>query len=157
MSDTKFVDPRLQAREALFQKLHLSNFETMNYVGAIQSYVQETGHDIDSDNQDFIQLLRDYEVTKNLANLAQSQLEVLCERTDDILKRQTCALANCAQLCAAAIGALNHWRILYEIPADLRDNDTVTKTLKTNFQQNMRAWQHIVEDLSGVKEQFESC
>lgn len=156
MPDDKFVDPRLQAREALFQKLHVSIFETMGYANAIQSCVQETGHDIEADNPDFIQLLRDYEVTKNLATLEHSPLDALCKQTDIVLKHRTNALANCAQLCAAAIGALNHWRILYEIPADLRDNDTVTKTLKKNFQQNMRTWEYIVEDLTGTKKEFEN-
>jgi hypothetical protein len=157
MSDSKFVDPRLQAREKLFQKLHLSIFETMGYARTIQSYVEKNGHDIEPSNVDFIQLLRDYEVTKNLAPIAQSQLEPLCEKTDSILKQGTSALANCAQLCAAAISALNHWRILYEIPADLRENESVTKTLKDRFHANMRMWEHIVEDLSGIRNEFESC
>jgi hypothetical protein len=156
-SSEKFVDPRLQARERMFQTLHLSIFETMGYARTIQAYVQETGHDIESDNAEFIQLLRDYEVTKNLAPIDQSQLEPLCEKTDSILKNKANALANCAQLCAAAVSALNHWRILYEIPADLRDNDTVTKTLKDKFRHHMRTWEYIVEDLSGLKNEFESC
>ena len=33
MSDEKFVDPRLQAKEAVFQQLHLSTFDTMGYAG----------------------------------------------------------------------------------------------------------------------------
>ena len=154
MSDSKFVDPRLQARETLFQNLHLSTFETMGYANAIGLYVQEHGHDIEADNPEFLQLKRDYEVTKNLASIAQSQLEPLCDKTDAILKRTTNAFANCAQLCAAAIGALNHWRILYEIPADLRDNEIVTKEIKARFQQNMRTWEYIVQDLSDVEIQF---
>ncbi len=157
MFDTKFVDPRLQAREGLFQQLHLSIFETMGYARTIQTYVEETGHDIEPNNTEFIQLLRDYEVTKNISPIDQSQLEPLCEKTDNILNNRSNALANCAQLCAAAVSALNHWRILYEIPADLRDNDIVTKALKEKFHHNMRTWEHIVADLSGMKNEHESC
>lgn len=153
----KFVDPRLQAREGMFQTLHLSIFETMGYARAIQSYVEETGHDIEADNPEYIQLLRDYEVTKNLTPIDQSRLEPFCKTTDDILRSKSKALANCAQLCAAATSALNHWRILYAIPADLRDNDTVTKALKEKFHYHMRTWEHILEDLTGMRSEFESC
>jgi len=156
MDDTKFVDPRLQAREGLFQQLHLSTFETMDYARSVQAVVEETGSDIDADNFEYIQLMRGYEVTKNLAHIEQSQLEPLCNSSDKILKSQSCALANCAQLCAAATGALNHWRILYEIPADLRDNDTVTKALKEKFRQQMQTWQFIVNDLSGTNNELQN-
>lgn len=157
MSNTKFIDPRLQAREGLFQTLHLTIFETMGYARAIQSYVEETGNDIEPDNAEFLQLLRDYEVTKNLSPIDQSQLEPLCAKTDSILRKGNNALANCAQLCAVAISALNHWRILYEIPADLRNNDTVTKALKEKFHHSMHIWESILEDLTGVRNEFESC
>ncbi|MFC4700599.1 hypothetical protein ACFO4O_10545 [Glaciecola siphonariae] len=147
MSDDKFVDPRLQAREALFQQLHLSTFETMGYARAIQQQVEQNGFDIESDNADFLQLLRDYEVTKNLSKLSESHLESLCEQTNAIIKSKRCANANIAQLCAAATSALNHWRILSEIPLDLRDKEEVTKALKDKFQQNMNTWEYILADL----------
>jgi hypothetical protein len=154
MNDDKYIDPRLQARESLFQRLHLSSFETMGYAKAIQDYVERTGHDIEANNQDYLQLLRDYEVTKNLAPITGSQLEPLCEQTDSILKEKNQALANCAQLCAAAISALNHWRILCEIPVDLRDNDIVTKELKDKFHRHMRTWEYIATDLSETEDSF---
>jgi len=148
MQDDRFVDPRLQARESLFQQLHLSTFETMGYARAIQQQVEESGTDIESDNSDFLQLLRDYEVTKNLSKLSDSKLETLCEQTSRLIKSKQCANANIAQLCAAAISALNHWRILSDIPVDLRDKDEVTKALKDKFQQNMSSWEYILKDLS---------
>ena len=157
MSSLKFVDPRLQAREEMFQKLHLSIFETIGYARSIQTYVEETGQDIDANNPDYLQLLRDYEVTKHMAKVEQSQLEPLCVKTDTILQAKNNALANCAQLCAAAISTLNHWRILYEIPADLRDKNHVTGTLKEKFHHHMRTWEYIVEDLTGNRNEFESC
>jgi hypothetical protein len=46
MSDEKFVDPRLQAKEAVFQQLHLSTFDTMGYAHAIIQEVNLTGKDI---------------------------------------------------------------------------------------------------------------
>lgn len=156
MSTPKFVDPRLQARELSFQKLHLSIFETMAYAHSIQLSVEKTGHDIGPSNPEYIQLLRDYEVTKNLSPIEQSQVEPLCNNTDNILKIRTNALANCALMCAAAICALNHWRILYEIPADLLDNDIVTKALKEKFHYHLEKWQFIVEDLSGKRNEFAS-
>nr|WP_136250596.1 hypothetical protein [Ningiella ruwaisensis] len=148
MRDDKFVDPRLQAREKMFQQLHLSTFETMGYAHNIQSYVEKTGQDIESDHPDYQQLLRDYEITKNLSKLDDSQLEGLCAQTDAALKSKTQANAVYAQLCAAACSALNHWRILSEIPLDLRDNDEVTKTLKNKFHQHKDTWEFILKDIS---------
>jgi hypothetical protein len=147
MQNDRFVDPRLQAREAMFQQLHLSTFETMGYARAIQQQVEETGRDIEPENSDFLQLLRDYEVTKNLAQLTDSQLETLCEQTNAIIKSKQQANANLAQLSAAAISALNHWRILCDIPVDLRENDEVTKALKEKFQQQVNTWEYILADL----------
>jgi protein-tyrosine-phosphatase len=157
MSNSKFVDPRLQAREHLFQNLHLSVFETMGYAHTIQVQVERTGQDIEPSNPDYLQLLRDYEITKNLAPIAKSTLEDLCNETDNILKMGVNALANCAQLCAAATIALNHWRILDEVPTDLRDNDIVTKTLKEKFNLQMQTWSAILEDLSGKPNRYENA
>lgn len=148
MQDDRFVDARLQAREALFQQLHLSTFETMGYARAIQQEVEASGYDIEPDNGEFLQLLRDYEVTKNLSKVSESHLEALCEQTSHLIKKKHAANANLAQLCAAAISALNHWRILSEIPVDLREKDEVTKTLKEKFQQLMNTWEYILNDLS---------
>lgn len=156
MHDHKFIDPRLQAREAIFQKLHLSTFETMGYARAIQDHVEKTGQDIDIDNPDYQQLLRDYQVTRNLASIDQTQLAPLCKKTDGVLKQNKNAYANSAQLCAAAISALNHWRILSDIPIDLREQDQVTKTLREKFHHHMRTWEYILEDLSGSPKNFDS-
>jgi len=148
MQEDKFVDPRLQAREAMFQQLHLSTFETMSYARAIQQQVEDSGHDIDAENTDFLQLLRDFQITKNLSKLSDSRLESICEKTSSVINAKNVANANIAQLCAAAISALNHWRILSDIPLDLRDKDEVTKTLKEKFQHYMNTWEYIVSDLS---------
>lgn len=148
MQDDKLVDPRLQAREEVFQKLHLSTFETMGYARAIAQQVEQSGYDIESDNADYQQLLRDYQITKNLAPLADSPIELLCTETDDCLKKKIHANASYAQLCAAATSALNHWRILSEIPEDLRDNEEVTRALKDKFQQQMQTWEYILKDIA---------
>lgn len=147
MTEDKFVDPRLQARESLFQQLHLSSFETMGYAHNIQKEVEQSGIDIKPTNLDYLQLLRDYQVTKNLAPINSSQLAPLSDQTDVILKQSTQAFANRAQLCAAAISTLNHWRILSEIPEDLRDNDIVSKELKETFKRHLHSWNYIVADL----------
>ncbi|WP_371195598.1 hypothetical protein [Glaciecola sp. SC05] len=147
MQEDRFVDPRLQAREAMFQQLHLSTFETMGYARAIQQLVEESGCDIEADNTDLLQLLRDYEVTKNLSQISESHLEALCEQTDQLVKSKSIANANLAQLCAAASSALNHWRILSEIPVDLREKEQVTKALKEKFQHHMNTWEYILKDL----------
>lgn len=146
-SQSPIIDPRLQAREEMFQRLHLSIFETMSYVNNIQDVVQKTGQDIDSDNSDYLQLLRDYEITKNLSPLKDSPNIILCEQTDEIIKSKKQACANVAQLCAAATSTLNLWRILSEIPEDLRDVDEVTKTLKQKYHSNADNWEFIIQDL----------
>lgn len=150
MSNDKFVDPRLQVREAMFRKLHLSTFETMSYVKLIQDHVEKTGQDIESNNLEYIQLIRDYEVTRNLAQIEGSQLESLCETTNGIIKDNYQAVANRAQLCAAATSTINHWRILSEIPSDLRDIDIVTGSLKNKFHDYLKTWECIANDLVSV-------
>lgn len=154
MSDPKFVDPRLKAREERFQHLHLSTFETMQYASTIQEQVAQTGRDIEANNVEYLQLLRDYEVTKNLAPISDSPLKEKCDKTDIALKTSGHAYANCAQLCAAAIAALNHWRILSEIPEDLRDNETVTRALKDKLHQNTNTWDFILNDILNDKHDF---
>lgn len=150
MTDNKFVDPRLQAREAMFRQLHLSTFETMSYVRVIQEHVEKTGQDIDSNNAEYAQLLRDYEITKNMAQIEGSQLELLCDATNDIINDPQQALANRAQLCAAATSTINQWRILSEIPLDLRDLDVVTGSLKSKFNDYLNTWKCIASDLHNV-------
>jgi hypothetical protein len=147
MNEDKWVDPRLQAKESMFQQLHLSNFETMGYARNIQQYVEQNGHDIQSVHPDYLQLLRDYEVTKNLSPIQGSELAPLCEKTDSVLERGKQAYASKAQLLGTATSALNHWRILCEIPDDLRDNDMVTEQLKESFHRHLRTWDYISSDL----------
>lgn len=148
MSEQKFVDPRLQAREQSFQQLHLSSFETMGYARTIQEMVAKTGLDIESDNTEYLQLLRDYQITRNLATIKDAPIEALCAQTNALLEQTDMAYANQAQLCAAATTALNYWRILSDIPLDLRDDDTVSKALKEKFAQYMETWEYILQDLA---------
>lgn len=154
MHEDKFVDARLQAREEIFQKLHLSTFETMSYARAIAQQVEQTGYDIESSHPDYQQLLRDYQVTKNLAPIEGSEIEQLCSFTDAALKAASHANATYAQLCAAATSAINHWRILSEIPADLRDKEEVTHALKNKFQQQMQTWKYIISDISDISDEY---
>ncbi|MFW8590759.1 hypothetical protein ACOI22_08155 [Glaciecola sp. 2405UD65-10] len=148
MSEQKLVDPRLQAREQSFQQLHLSSFETMGYARTIQEMVAKTGLDIESDNTEYLQLLRDYQITRNLATIKDAPIEALCAQTNALLEQTDMAYANQAQLCAAATTALNYWRILSDIPLDLRDDDTVSKALKEKFAQYMETWEYILQDLA---------
>ena len=147
MSDEKFVDPRLQAKEAVFEQLHLSTYDTMTYAHAIIEEVNKDGHDIPTSNENFQQLLRDYEITRAMAPIADSPLHSLCEKTDDAVQTNQHANASIAQLTAAATNTLNHWRILCEIPEDLREVNAVTKQLKENYKNHLNAWKHILSEL----------
>ncbi len=147
LNDRKFMDSRLQERERFFKNIHLSVYDTMNYARAIQEEVETTGYDIEVDNIEYQQLLRDYEVTKNLSPIQESMLEDLCQKTDKLLHDGDHAYANYAQLCAAATSSLNHWRILAEIPEDLRSDEKVTKPVKQRFQHYFQTWEYIISDL----------
>lgn len=144
MSDGKFVDPRLQAKEAVFQQLHLSTFDTMGYAHAIIREVNDSGKDIAEDNDNYQQLLRDYQVTKNMAPIADSPLALLCKQTDGYIKNSNQAYASISQLCAAATNSLNHWRILAEIPEDLLDVEEVSSQLKENYANHLAAWHRVL-------------
>ena len=140
----KFIDPRLQAKEALFEQLHLSTFDTMSYAHAVMQSVQENGYDVESDDENFQQLLRDFEVTSNLMSLVDTPLQSLHQTTSLIISENKQPNASIAQLCAAATNTLNHWRILCEIPEDLRDNEEVTGQLKANYFQHKKAWESMI-------------
>jgi hypothetical protein len=147
MPEEKFVDPRLQAKEAVFEQLHLSAYDTMTYAHAIIEEVNQSGHDIPVSNEHYQQLLRDYEITRAMASTADSPLHPLCEKTDMMLQSNQHANASVAQLTAAATNTLNHWRILCEIPEDLREINAVTKQLKQNYQNHLNAWKHLLSEL----------
>ena len=147
MPDDKFVDPRLQAKEAVFQQLHLSTFDTMGYAHAVMQKVNESGKDIEASDENFQQLLRDYKITRSLAPIKDSPLASLCIQTSDELSNPKHANASIAQLTAAATNTLNHWRILAEIPEDLRDVEEVSSTLKENYAGHLLAWQQILEEM----------
>jgi hypothetical protein len=147
MSDEKFVDPRLQAKEAVFEQLHLSTYDTMTYAHAIIEEVNESGHDVPSSNEHYQQLRRDYDVTRAMAPIADSPLQSFCQQTDDAIQTHKHANASIAQLAAAATNTLNHWRILCEVPEDLREVNAVTKQLKQNYQNHLNAWKHILSEL----------
>nr|WP_297349636.1 hypothetical protein [uncultured Glaciecola sp.] len=144
MSDEKFVDPRLQAKEAIFQQLHLSTFDTMGYAHAVIQEVNESGKDIAEDNDNYQQLLRDYQVTRNIAPIADSPLALLCKQTDGYIKNSNQAHASISQLCAAATNTLNHWRILVEIPDDLLDIKEVSSQQKENYASHLAAWHQVL-------------
>jgi hypothetical protein len=150
MPDEKFVDPRLQAKEALFQQLHLSTFDTMGYAHAIIQEVNNSGKDIAEDNDNYQQLLRDYQVTKNMAPIADSPLASLCEKTDGNIKNSNQAHASISQLCAAATNTLNHWRILAEIPEDLLDIKEVSSQLKENYANHLTAWHQVLGEFEAT-------
>jgi len=146
MSDEKFVDPRLQAKEGIFQQLHLSTFDTMGYAHEIIQEVNDSGKDIDEDNDSYQQLLRDYQVTKNVSPIADSPLALLCTQTDYHIENSKQAHASISQLCAAATNTLNHWRILAEIPKDLLDVEEVSSQLKQNYANHLAAWHRVLQE-----------
>jgi hypothetical protein len=152
MSDEKFVDPRLQAKEAVFQQLHLSTFDTMGYAHAIIQEVNLTGKDIAENDDNYQQLLRDYQVTKNMSPIADSPLALLCEKTDGYIKNSIQAHVSISQLCAAATNSLNHWRILAEIPEDLLEVEEVSSQLKENYSNHLTAWRRVLAEFEGTKE-----
>jgi len=146
MSGEKFIDPRLQAKEHIFQQLHLSTFDTMGYAHAIIQEVNKSGKDVEEDNDNYQQLLRDYEITRNIAPIANTPLATLCSQTNDKIANSQLAHASIAQLCAAATNSLNHWRILAEIPEDLLEVDEVSSSVKENYANHLNAWRDILQE-----------
>ncbi len=150
MSDEKWVDPRLQAKERIFQQLHLSTFDTIGYAHSIILEVNESGKDIEANNESYQQLLRDYEITQNMAPIAETPLALLCSQTNDKIANSQQAHASIAQLCAAATNALNHWRILIEIPEDLLAVEEVSSQLKQSYANHLGAWRNMLHEDEGT-------
>ena len=145
MMEEKFVDPRLQKKELVFQQLHLATFDTMSNAQAVIQQVKTSGTDIDQEDENFQQLLRDFEVTRNMTDLKDSPLLSLCQSLEKLIKNKTLANATIAQACAAATNTLNHWRILGEIPVDLREVEEVSGTLKQNYFEHKQAWENLLQ------------
>lgn len=140
MHDEKFVDPRLQAKERLFQQLHTASFDVIMHINAIQSEVQHTAMDISPSNEHYLALVRSYEITLSMCDGLEAELFTLTEATSKVLSDSEYAFATQAQICAAAVNCLNHWRIIKQIPQDLIDVEEVSATIKQRFTEHLAMW-----------------
>lgn len=151
MQEDKYIDPRLQAKEKLFEQLHLSVFDTMAHAQAAVHEYQTTENDLAEDNSALTQLQRDYAITRNLTKTEDSVLEPLVELTDKALATSSVANIFKSQVCAAAINSLNHFRIISEIPDDLMDVEQVTKTIRSNYHMHQTQWRELLSDFASVQ------
>lgn len=140
MSDDRFIDPRLQAKEALFQKIHVEGFAILAHISAIQSIVENTGCDIPSDNEDFIALQSRFTTVLEGCHDVPTELKTLINQTSEALESEDIAYATKAQLCTMGLHTLQHWLILSDIPEDLRDVDEVTASIKEKLMMHLSMW-----------------
>ncbi len=140
MHNDRFVDPRLQAKEALFQQLHMASFDVIMHINAIQNEVQDTSCDISPSNEHYLALVRNYQITLKMCDGLEAELIALTEATGKVISDPEYAFATQAQICAAAVNCLNHWRIIKQIPADLLEIDEVSATIKQRFTEHLAMW-----------------
>ncbi|MDG1122243.1 MAG: hypothetical protein P8J70_06105 [Glaciecola sp.] len=141
MHNDKFIDPRLQEKEALFQQLHMASFDVIMHINAIQEIVKVTSQDILPTNEHYVDLVRSFKITLAMCTQLEPEINSLAQATQKIMSEDSkVAYASQAQICAAAVNCLNHWRILKQIPEDLLKVDEVTATLKQRFTQHLAMW-----------------
>ncbi len=141
MHNDKFVDPRLQQKEALFQQLHMASFDVIMHINAIQEIVQTTAQDIEPTNEHLLELIRSFTTTLAMCSALEPQIKVLSQATEQAISDDSnVPFATQAQICAAAVNCLNHWRILKQIPEDLLSIDTISATLKQRFSEHLAMW-----------------
>jgi hypothetical protein len=141
MHNDKFVDPRLQEKEALFQHLHMVSFDVIMHINAIQEIVQATSKDIAASNEHYIELVRSFKITLTMCSELEPEIMTLIGATKRVLSDDSShAFATQAQICAAAVNCLNHWRILKHIPEDLLQIDEISATLKQRFTEHLAMW-----------------
>ena len=140
MLDEKFVDPRLQAKEQAFQKLHLASFDVVAHISAIQNLVQKANRDISAENEDLLALVEKFNAIVKQCTAAESNIAALIEHTQDLLKQEDVANTAKGQACAIALNTLHHWLILKDIPEDLLAVDEVSGTIKERFMMHLSMW-----------------
>ncbi|MCP3429640.1 hypothetical protein [Opacimonas viscosa] len=140
MSDEKFVDPRLQAKEQAFQKLHLASFDVVAHISAIQNLVQQANRDVSPENEDFIALVEKFSAIVTECNEPEANIAALIEHTQHLLDNEGVANAAKGQACAIALNTLHHWLILKDIPEDLLAVDEVSGTIKERFMMHLSMW-----------------
>lgn len=141
MHNDKYVDPRIQEKEALFQQLHMASFDVIMHINAIQKVVQTTLQDISPSNEHYLELVRSFKITQAMCTSLEPEIVTLTQATNKILSEDsTFAYATQAQICAAAVNCLNHWRIIKQIPEDLLSVDEISATLKHRFTEHLVMW-----------------
>lgn len=140
MSDSKFVDPRLQAKEQAFQKLHLASFDVVAHISAIQNLVQQVNRDISPQNEDYVALLEKFTELVNELQEPEANIARLIKDTQNLIHDENTANAVKGQVCAIALNTLHHWLILQDIPEDLLAMDEVSGTIKERFMMHLSMW-----------------
>ena len=85
MHNDKFVDPRLQEKEALFQHLHMVSFDVIMHINAIQEIVQATSKDIAASNEHYIELVRSFKITLTMCSELEPEIMTLIGATKRVL------------------------------------------------------------------------
>ena len=93
MSDSKFVDPRLQAKEQAFQKLHLASFDVVAHISAIQNLVQQVNRDISPQNEDYVALLEKFTELVNKIQQPEANIAGLIKDTQNLIHDENTANA----------------------------------------------------------------
>lgn len=139
MSNERFVDPRLVAKEPLFQQLHQLNFDILQHINAIQTQVMQYQRDISPDNPDWNALRDIYESHLKEIDEMPNEMSSLVTQSKRYFENDN-AYANQAQVMACGAQALTFWRILGEIPDDLLDIEEVSATTKSRFMEHLSMW-----------------
>jgi hypothetical protein len=147
MSENRFIDPRLVAKEGLFQELHQVNFEILAHINAIQQVVMQSQRDISKDNENWQAIHAIFDT--HLADITElpQEVEALVSKSRKYVNRDAgVATAHKAQVIACAAQALTYWRILGEVPDDLMEIEEVTATTKKQFMTHLSMWHKFFHD-----------
>ncbi|MDC8829931.1 hypothetical protein [Alteromonas gilva] len=134
------VDPRMIALENQFKQLHVQLFDTFSHAQSAVMTAVQTGQDITSDNEDYQQLKRDFQVTTTVYQ-GMGSLPQHIGATKTLMQREDVSCLHMTQVWAAAVSSLCCDRMLAMVPEDLRDEPTITDELKQKHAEHTRMWQ----------------
>lgn len=140
-------DPRIVALEKWMASLHNTIFETSSLAQNLVSQAQKTMKDVVEDDEDYVQLKRNYDIAVSVYQHNNANIDRLIEFTIRIQKQTQMPLLHFAQCFAAGVCSISCQRMIDGIPEDLQNDESVSGELKRKLNGHKTMWRHLVGDL----------
>jgi hypothetical protein len=138
-----YTDPRMEKLESWMANLHSSIFDTTMHAQSIVTHAQKTLRDVETDNEDFQQLKRDFEIATSIYKGKHTHIDSLIAATESMESHQDIPRLHIAQCYAAGTCVITLQRMFDAIPDDLQNDDTITGSLVEKSNGHLTMWRHL--------------